>query len=243
MNYLLSVTFLLIIGQNLVLGQPWVPRPGTWPDIISWYLTHLSFISVGQNNHEQINVVFYGDSLMQGWDPEIWTHEFDKYGSVNFGINGDKVENNLFRMVNGELDPLHPEMLVIMIGGNNLLSEPHTNDEIVYGIFTILQTLNERLPNTKILLLGMIPSNMGPEYWDRKLAINNDLAFMANNQTVYYLGMWDEFLEGSPGYGYVDLDIYPDGIHLSKRGYQIYADALRPTFEYVWAQSPPSERK
>ena len=69
-------------------------------------------------------VVFVGDSLVQGWEKagqEAWRRHFadGTHKGFNAGSSGDRTENVLWRLRNGQLDGISPKAVVLMIGTNN----------------------------------------------------------------------------------------------------------------------------
>ena len=77
----------------------------------------------------QIDVYFLGDSITRRWgatDPQYqdllanWRANFTGWNAGNFGWGGDKTQNMLWRLKNGELDGVHPKVVVLMAGTNNV---------------------------------------------------------------------------------------------------------------------------
>src|SRR5690606_3470407 len=99
----------------------------------------------------------------------------------------DRIEHVMWRIFHQELDGLAPEVLVLLIGTNNLLV--NTTEEIVYGIKELVEIIQKKLPNTKLLLLGILPRNpdgKGHEYNIEIDEINEKLeSFCADNQISY----------------------------------------------------------
>ena len=120
---------------------------------------HEKFLS--QAKKGDIDLLFLGDSITQGWNNnEVWRRHFGPRKAANFGIGGDRTEHVLWRIQNGELEGIAPKVTVLMIGTNN--SGANTPEEIAQGITAIVDELRKRLPNTKILLLGVFPRGESP---------------------------------------------------------------------------------
>src|SRR5262245_5982384 len=96
-----------------------------------------------------IDIYFEGDSITRRWgatDPQYkellanWRQNFFGWNAANFGWGGDKVQNILWRLQNGELDGVHPKIIVLMAGTNNLEGasggegEDQRVEEVVRGI-------------------------------------------------------------------------------------------------------------
>src|ERR687897_2614688 len=109
-----------------------------------------------------IQLVFIGDSITDAWrQPQyngIYKERWGKYNPLNIGISGDKTEHVLWRLENGELDGLAggAKLVVMMIGTNNLGNKPRaTPEDTAEGVKCLVQTVRQKLPQSKILLLGV----------------------------------------------------------------------------------------
>ena len=57
------------------------------------------------------DVLWVGDSLVQNLvNSSIWARSFCQMHSLNFGVGGDRTENVLWRLQNGELEGLAPKV-------------------------------------------------------------------------------------------------------------------------------------
>jgi lysophospholipase L1-like esterase len=185
---------------------------------------HERFVKIAKEG--QTDLVFLGDSITAGWagKKEIWNKAFGDWRPANFGIGGDRTQHVLWRITNGELDGIKPKALVLMIGTNNSGSDPA--EDIARGIKKIVETIREKLPATKVLLLAVFPRGEKPNAAREKLAaVNQTIAKLDDGKNVHYLDIGAKFLEPD---GTLTKDIMPDYLHLSAKGYQIWADAITP---------------
>lgn len=70
----------------------------------------------------EIGVLFLGDSITCYWPTtgkDTWA-KMARWHPASFGVPGDRTEDVLGRIAHGELDGIHPEVTVIMIGTNNI---------------------------------------------------------------------------------------------------------------------------
>ena len=65
-------------------------------------------------------------------------------GPANFGIGGDQTQHVIWRIENGELDGISPQVVVLMLGTNN--SGQHTGEQIAAADRKIVQMFRTRLP-------------------------------------------------------------------------------------------------
>jgi lysophospholipase L1-like esterase len=189
---------------------------------------HESFLARGKEG--PVGVLFLGDSITAGWHSrgaDIWKARFDKYQPANFGISGDRTQHVLWRIANGELDGIHPKALVLMIGTNN---GEKSADDIARGVSAIVTAIRGKLPDTRILLLGIFPRGEKADDPIRpKLkAVNATLAKLDDAQHVFYLDIGDKFLQPD---GSISRDIFVDFTHPSAEGYKIWADAMQPKLD------------
>jgi lysophospholipase L1-like esterase len=180
------------------------------------------------------DLVFVGDSITQGWEggeaKAIWEQRFAPHHAVNLGISGDRTEHVLWRLAFGNLGKLRPKVAVIMIGTNNTGHQSPgmyecSAAQTAEGIATIVKTLREKWPETKILLLGVFPRGEKP---DDAMRIQNDetnkiIAKLDDGKMVNYLDIGEKFLKED---GALPKEIMPDLLHLNGKGYQIWADAI-----------------
>lgn len=182
--------------------------------------------NVARAKKGDIDCLLLGDSITLNWGKyrSVWDKYFGSYKTANFGVGGDCTQHVLWRIQNGELDGINPKVIVLMIGTNNtnyFNPEPSAN-----GVRLILDTIKEKCPTSKVLLLGALPRGEKPNpYRAKNDKLNSIIQGFADGQTVYYLDMGDKFLQPD---GSISSEIMPDFLHPSEVGYQIWADAMSP---------------
>ena len=189
---------------------------------------HESFVQIAKEGKAKL--VFLGDSITQGWGgaKEVWEKAFGKYKPANFGIGGDRTQHVLWRIENGELDGIKPKAFVVMIGTNNSGGDPA--DAIAKGITKIVETIRAKQPQAKILLLAVFPRGSKPdgnlnEQNEKLKKVNATICKLDDGKHVFYLDIGKKFV---PGNGPIDKEIMYDCLHLTAKGYQIWADAIGP---------------
>lgn len=225
-NALAAISFaaILLAVSNLRADEPKhsavapEPRADQW-----WQDMHHKFNQRAQQG--DVELVFLGDSITQGWaNNETWKKFYSHRQAANFGIGGDRTQHVLWRIQNGNLEGIAPKVAILMIGTNN--ASANSAEEIADGIEQIVATLHEKLPDTKILLLGVFPRGESPNPTRDKLAQTNELiSTLADGEHVRYLDIGPSFLEED---GTISKEVMPDFLHLSPRGYQIWAESIEP---------------
>jgi lysophospholipase L1-like esterase len=172
-------------------------------------------------------LIFIGDSITQGWEGEgkqVWADHYAKYKAVNLGIGGDRTQHVLWRLDNGNLEGLSPKAAVVMIGTNNSNGEDNTVEQVAGGVRAIVQKLREKLPNTKILLVAIFPRGENPNPQRGKvLQVNQIIHKLADGQNVIWVDFGHKLVTDE---GQIPHDIMPDYLHLSPKGYEIWAQSI-----------------
>ncbi len=193
---------------------------------------HESFLARGQAG--PIGVLFLGDSITNHWRiaPEIWNKYYGQFQAVNFGISGDTTQNVIWRIEHGELDGLHPRVVVLLIGTNN--SGTNTAAEIFAADKKIVDLIRAKIPDTKVLLLAIFPrgprakDGSGPNYAQRMAVlepVNRQLATLDDGTNVRYLDLGPKFRGPD---GKIPDALMADQVHPTVAGYQVWADAMQP---------------
>jgi lysophospholipase L1-like esterase len=177
-----------------------------------------------------IQLVFLGDSITDFWQNRgnaVWEEYYAKHDAADFGVSGEHTEHTLGHIAGGILNGLNPKAVVIMIGTNNI---GHIADErpewTADGIKKIVKTVHEKLPDAKVLLLGVFPRE-GKDSRHRKQIqdINAIISKLDDGKKTRYLDLTAKFTDTN---GDIPKDIMPDGLHPNAAGYKIWAEAMQP---------------
>ncbi len=195
-----------------------------------------------------IDIYFEGDSLTRRWgasDAQYkdllanWYQNFFGWNAANFGWGGDTIQNILWRLNNGELDDVNPKIIVLLAGTNNLGNAPslYADDaiveEVVSGIEATLSMMRQKAPDAIMILMGITPRNDvggGKAIFSTIKKINDNICKYADGKRIRYLNINDKLADED---GKLFDDMTVDGLHLSIKGYQVWADALKPIFTEV----------
>lgn len=204
------------------------PTHATQRNISWWQQRHQDILSADKS---AVKLLFLGDSITQQWQHEeyglpIWQQYYGDEFAFNMGFSGDKTQHLLWRIENGELEGVAPEYTVLMIGTNNI--EDDNAEEIAKGINLIIEQVQLKLPQTK-LIVHRIFSRGNADDPARLItdAASSIIYSKANEKPFIYVDINERFEDGE---GNVPKSIMYDGLHLTTKGYQIWADALT---EYI----------
>lgn len=204
----------------------------------AWFRRHEECVARARAG--PIEILFLGDSLTQGWlthGRAQWDEYFAPRGAANFGVAGDRTQQVLWRILNGELDGINPKAIVLLIGTNNMTpglgtknpTPRNTPEEIVAGISAVLETLRQKLPPARILLFGIFPRGGKDDPLRSEIAaINTALRGLEELPAVRFADIGTDFLAPD---GSIPPEIMPDLLHLRAPGYQRWAARLAPLLD------------
>jgi (4-O-methyl)-D-glucuronate---lignin esterase len=196
-------------------------------------LAHAELLHKARTGH--IDIYFEGDSIVRRWGatdyPELlanWRQNFFGWNAADFGWGADRTQNILWRLKNGELDGVHPKIIVLLAGTNNV-GAGDSADEVTRGIQAILRVMREKAPGAAIVLMGIFPRNDRMSLMPVIDRINENLAGLADGKTIRYLNI-NRQLAGPDGRLFEGMMNERDKLHPALKGYQVWADALKPVF-------------
>lgn len=194
----------------------------------------------------RIDLYFVGDSITRRWGTSDtayrdflanWKANFHGWNAGNFGWGADSIQNILWRLTNGELDGVNPKVIVLLAGTNNLrpgrtgAGDDKQVDEVVAGTRAILDVFKAKAPGASVILMGILPRNErggSTALIPTIRRINTRLAGLTDGEKVRFLDVGDRLADAA---GKLVEGVTVDGLHLSVKGYQIWADALKPLLE------------
>lgn len=181
----------------------------------------------------RIDLYFVGDSITRRWGTtdaiwrtmfENWKANFHGWNAGNFGWGADSTQNILWRLQNGELDGVNPKVIVLLAGTNNI-GAGQSAEAVAEGVNAILLTCRQKAPKATIILTAILPRNDRMEYIPVIEQTNVLLKKLADGKKI-------RFLNVNPNLANRDGVLIPgmtiDNLHLSVKGYQVWADGLNP---------------
>lgn len=199
----------------------------------TFFALHQSFLARAREG--PVDLLFLGDSITHHWRnyPHLWTHFYGSFNAANFGIGGDQTQHIIWRIENGELDHVHPKVVVLMIGTNN--TSTYTAEQILHADEKIVRLIREKLPASRVLLLGIFPR--GPRKGSHGTfddavkrmqtihTVNAGLARLDDGDHIRYLDIGARFLGDDDQ---VARNIMPDHLHPNGAGYELWGEAMQP---------------
>ena len=177
-------------------------------------------------------LLLIGDDVTQMWEengkglqPFRAYLQKEPMSAIDIGYTGDRTENVLWRLQNGELDGYEPpKAALIMVGANNTLD--FTEDEeppcdTILGIRSIIDTIKERCPETKIFVFSILPCGRTPndQRRTRNFNVNAALSRLCEPLGATYYEINSQVMDIDGNFG---EDFSYDGIHLNTKGYKVW---------------------
>ncbi len=220
-------------------------------DLPWWRTRHEA--KLAELRQKRPNLIFLGDSITQSWEltgpPDymnfvpVWQRFYGDRNAVNLGFSGDATAHLLWRIQNGEVAGIAPKVAVVLIGANNLGKLRWSAEDTLAGFDAIVAALATRLPTTKVLLLGILPSDRTDWATATTATVNKALAAKyARHPAVTFLDVGHVFMRN----GVLNRDLYydtrksPPGapLHPSAEGQALMAAAMEPTLSTLLGDKP-----
>ncbi len=178
--------------------------------------------------HDQI--VFFGDSITEMY---LLDKYFPNVTIYNRGIGGDITSNMLTRLDSNVLK-IKPRK-IFFLGGCNDLRRGINPIDIASNINKIIDKIQEKLPDTEIIVQSVYPINRSVKLAGRDLiaAFNDDEVIVLNNyirqvcesQKVNFVDTYSHLVDDNkqlqPQYTF-------DGLHMTDQAYELISSLLSP---------------
>lgn len=213
--------FLVILFTKII---PEKKKRQEWDKMIAEYRENKKQQYLAENeefNDYEVEVAFLGDSLTDGCDLAKY---YPDYVTSNRGIGGDTTTDVLGRLSYSIYD-LKPQVVVLLIGGNNLKTMFNDYEDILVG-------LKDNVPDTKVIIVSL--SAMGLDHKDKnKIAIENNKKIyeLAQKYNYYYVNIFDALYNTETGEIYSSYT--SDGLHFTHEGYLVITGIINNKLKEV----------
>jgi len=202
----------------------------------------------------QIDVYFEGDSITRRWGTSDeqwkdllanWNANFHGWNAANFGWGGDKTQNILWRLQNGELDGVNPKVVVLMAGTNNVGNATPIGDieqrttDVFRGIAAVVTEIRKRAPAARLVITGITPRNDNFAVMPIINGANQKIAGLADGKSIRYVNINEQLAFND---NHLRDGMTYDGLHLTPEAYQHWANALKPIIAEVLGPPAAADR-
>lgn len=166
-----------------------------------------------------VDVVFLGDSLAEGYDVKTY---YPEYNVLNRGIGGDTTFGVEKRLKESVYDA-HPKITTMLIGANNF-------DTMFDNYENILIDFKDKAPTMKVILLSL--TSMTKEWGrnNKKAQKNNiEIEKYATKYGYSFINLYDPLLD--PNTNQLKLNYTTDGGHLTASGYEVVTAQIKPVIQ------------
>ncbi|MBO5044757.1 MAG: prolyl oligopeptidase family serine peptidase [Alistipes sp.] len=204
-----------------------------WSEGAEWYAVARDIEATLEGR--KLKLLMLGNSITQGLGGErqritsragqqAMDEAIGKGTWENAGISGDRTQHLLWRLKNCNYNRCSPEVAVITIGINNINAGDEAKD-VAEGIVACAEEARRQMPDTRIILLGLLPAGKPVNAWMRR-ACNEVHAHLkrANIKDVEYINPTSWFTLDN---GELNTALYSkDNLHLSAEGYKVWSKKI-----------------
>lgn len=204
-----------------------------WSEGAEWYAVARDIEAMLEGR--KLKLLMLGNSITQGLGGErqritsragqqAMDEAIGKGAWENAGISGDRTQHLLWRLKNCNYNRCSPEVAVITIGINNINAGDEAKD-VAEGIVACAEEARRQMPDTRIILLGLLPAGKPANAWMRR-ACDEVHAHLkrANIKDVEYINPTSWFTLDN---GELNTALYSkDNLHLSAEGYKVWSKKI-----------------
>ena len=204
-----------------------------WSEGAEWYAVARDIEATLEGR--KLKLLMLGNSITQGLGGErqritsragqqAMDEAIGKGAWENAGISGDRTQHLLWRLKNCNYNRCSPEVAVITIGINNINAGDEAKD-VAEGIVACAEEARRQMPDTRIILLGLLPAGKSANAWMRR-ACDEVHAHLkrANIKDVEYINPTSWFTLDN---GELNTALYSkDNLHLSAEGYKVWSKKI-----------------
>ena len=217
-------------SQNETIAQLTADaKPGlNYSSLANWNQLHQANVTeAGKAAAAGSQLEFFGDSitaLLGDQNMSTFATDFAGDDPQAFGIKSDTSEDLLYRVNNGEFQGT-PKVAVINIGTNDTTgveNNQETVQQVVDNVDKTIESIQDRSPDTKVLLMGLLPRSTNMTAVNE---INAGLSTLGNGSSVVYDNI-DSSFENTNGTQNTSL-YSSDGLHPNAAGDAEWASATK----------------
>jgi len=183
------------------------------------------------------SLLFVGSSSIRMWDlGASWPAE----KTVNHGFGGSMLPDTV-HFFDRLVVPLEPRAVIVYAGDNDIAAGK-SPERVASDFAKLTERITKELPETRIAYIAIKPSLSRWNLADKMIEANRLIAQQcAKNEQLTMVDVWKPML-GADGKPRPEL-FGKDGLHLSKKGYELWTSLLKPIVQSKPAEDPPASRE
>lgn len=160
-------------------------------------------------------IVFVGNSITEQF-PLMTFFNNDKI--KNRGISGQRAADILRRI--DDITASKPCKIFLMIGINDIATNMPV-DSIYLQTVAVIDKIKNSSPSTKLYAQSVLPTKH-LSHIERIRVLNRKIESICNDKKITFIDLFQAFYKE----GTLDTSLTVDGIHLNKKGYQLWKDRI-----------------
>jgi lysophospholipase L1-like esterase len=207
----------LFLGAMLVASTAFAQQPDRWERLVAAF--DEADLASPPLKHQ---IVFVGSSTIHRWDVASY---FPDLKIINRGIDGTELSDAVKYI--DRLVLRYEPRLVVVYAGDNDIGAGKLSEQVSVDFERFVRAVHTRLPETRILYIGIKPSPLRWLQIDRMRLANQVIKTICERDDRVAFLDFDNLMLGWDEKPRKDLYV-EDGLHLSPKGYHLWSTVLRP---------------
>jgi lysophospholipase L1-like esterase len=207
----------LFLGAMLVASTAFAQQPDRWERFVAAF-DEADLVSPPLKHQ----IVFVGSSTIHRWDVASY---FPDLKIINRGIDGTELSDSVKYI--DRLVLRYEPRLVVVYAGDNDIGAGKLSEQVSVDFERFVRAVHTRLPETRILYIGIKPSPLRWLQIDRMRLANQVIKTICERDDRVAFLDFDNLMLGWDEKPRKDLYV-EDGLHLSPKGYHLWSTVLRP---------------
>ena len=207
----------LFLGAMLVASTAFAQQPDRWERFVAAF-DEADLVSPPLKHQ----IVFVGSSTIHRWDVASY---FPDLKIINRGIDGTELSDAVKYI--DRLVLRYEPRLVVVYAGDNDIGAGKLSEQVSVDFERFVRAIHTRLPETRILYIGIKPSPLRWLQIDRMRLANQVIKTICERDDRVAFLDFDNLMLGWDEKPRKDLYV-EDGLHLSPKGYHLWSIVLRP---------------
>ena len=170
-------------------------------------------------------VILAGSSSIALWKSSAAA--LSPLNTINIGVGDTKAEDWMDWFPD-MIVKYRPKAVVIYLGGNGIRTKNASGTAVGKRLCNILKDIRKKLPDTQIYYISIFPTPERTAYWKETTKSNKIVkAYCESDHNSHYIDIVPSFFRNNR----LRKDIFADGLHLNRKGYQIWDTAVRKAFQ------------